>query len=388
VTAEETEKPGGGQDAGGGAQPGGLGQHATPSGGLGRAAEGDLLAERRARRAAESGETALIRRAEAAEATVQTLEAHVASLQQRLREAEDERRRLADLLETREIREDDRRSPAEHDLRRAKQREYAEQQLRVEAEDRVADLERQSDTEIERLSRRLGASERGARELASQLERVQRELAEAEQSAATELASVRRAARDFQERLTDLERRALEIHTALLAERTARERSERRLENMRMGNRRVEGLVAELRALVARLRAAASVSVREQTVPVEDQRPSPPRTAPCGPGEADQGEMTDALAAAVERLRARVEDMGDAPEQSEYVVETPATQPQPTHAHPAAKPTAPAAKASRQVAGAQSHKHSASLLKRWRIRRKDRRSRRSAAAQPPSMQSK
>jgi len=100
--------------------------------------------------------------------------------------------------------------------------------------------------------------------------------------------------------------------------------------------------------------------------------------------------MTDALAAAVERLRARVEDMGDAPEQSEYVVETPATQPQPTPtpAHPAARPTAPAAKAPRQVAGAQSHKHSASLLKRWRIRRKDRRSRRSAAAQPPSMQSK
>ncbi len=54
--------------------------------------EGDLLAERRARRAAESGEVALTRRAEAAEATVQTLERHVASLQQRLREAEDEQR--------------------------------------------------------------------------------------------------------------------------------------------------------------------------------------------------------------------------------------------------------------------------------------------------------
>ena len=52
-----------------------------------RRGEGDLLAERRVRRAAESGEHALMLRAEAAEATVRTLETHVASLQRRLREA-------------------------------------------------------------------------------------------------------------------------------------------------------------------------------------------------------------------------------------------------------------------------------------------------------------
>ena len=57
--------------------------------------EGDLLAERRARRAVEGGEQALIRRAEAAEATLHTLERHVHSLQQRLREAEEENTRLA-----------------------------------------------------------------------------------------------------------------------------------------------------------------------------------------------------------------------------------------------------------------------------------------------------
>ena len=59
--------------------------------GRGRIGESDFLAERRARRATESGEAALLRRAEAAEATVQTLESHVASLQQRLQDAEQER---------------------------------------------------------------------------------------------------------------------------------------------------------------------------------------------------------------------------------------------------------------------------------------------------------
>src|SRR5438309_644097 len=64
-----------------------------------RRGEGDLLAERRARRAAESGEHALARRAEAAEATVRTLETHVASLQQRLREGEEQLRRVGELGE-------------------------------------------------------------------------------------------------------------------------------------------------------------------------------------------------------------------------------------------------------------------------------------------------
>ena len=61
--------------------------------------ERDLLAERRARRLAESGESALTRRAEVAEATVRTLEAHVATLQRRLRETESEGQRAAALAE-------------------------------------------------------------------------------------------------------------------------------------------------------------------------------------------------------------------------------------------------------------------------------------------------
>ncbi|MGO9488916.1 MAG: hypothetical protein ACLQBB_07795, partial [Solirubrobacteraceae bacterium] len=92
----------------------------------GRPGEADLLAERRARRATETGEAALQRRAEAAEATVQTLERHVTSLQQRLREAEEERRRMAEVLAAERAHGVERES----ELRRVKQREYAEQQLR------------------------------------------------------------------------------------------------------------------------------------------------------------------------------------------------------------------------------------------------------------------
>src|SRR5882724_95604 len=105
----------------------------TPGGERSGRGDGDLFSERRARRAAESGEAALLRRAEAAEATVQTLERHVASLQQRLREAEDEQHRMAELIAGERTQTLERES----ELRRVKQREYAEQQLRVEAEGRL-----------------------------------------------------------------------------------------------------------------------------------------------------------------------------------------------------------------------------------------------------------
>ena len=70
-----------------------------PRGGQSPPSDRDLLAERRARRAAESGESALMRRAEAAEATVKTLEAHVCSLQLRLDEAERDGRRTSALAD-------------------------------------------------------------------------------------------------------------------------------------------------------------------------------------------------------------------------------------------------------------------------------------------------
>ena len=77
---------------------------------------------------------ALTRRAEAAEATVQTLETHLANLRQQVREATKERAVLAERLAAEQAVVAER----EHELRRVKQREYAEQQLRVEAEDRRA----------------------------------------------------------------------------------------------------------------------------------------------------------------------------------------------------------------------------------------------------------
>lgn len=81
-------------------------QPAVPGGGPPRPDEPDLLAERRARRAAETGEHALLLRAEAAEATVKTLESHILTLQQRLVDAEGNQRRTAELVERLERVED------------------------------------------------------------------------------------------------------------------------------------------------------------------------------------------------------------------------------------------------------------------------------------------
>ncbi len=350
----------------------------TPGGEPGRSSsrsEGDLLAERRARRAAESGEVALTRRAEAAEATVQTLERHVASLQQRLREAEDSQREIADSLEIE-------RSAAlerEHELRRVKQREYAEQQLRVEAEELLGDFDRESRGEIERIGARLSASEGDARELAARLEIVQRQLAEAEHGSAAERAAQRRFELELQTRLSELERRASEMQLGFDRERSARERAEQLLADMRSGHRQLGGLLGDLRGIVERLAEGLDSERRAPRAEAPAAPPAPltapstvaPPPLPVPPpvssealvaaggarsgsqpgvaGEARGVEMADALAAAVERLRARAEavpETGQAP-----------------HEPPPARPAQP------------QHKHSMSLIKRVRIWRKQRRSR-------------
>src|SRR2546430_1376622 len=197
--AEGSETSGGGR----GADP--------PGGGVGpgaRGGEGDPLAERRARRAVEAGEHLLARRAEAAEATGRTPEGHLASLPQRLREAEEERRRVSELIEAerapsaadlgpeapaRASEGDPAGGPVEHELRRARQREYAEQRQRVEAEERLAELELTSEAELERLKRRLSESESEAGMLAGRLEQLPRELAAAEHSVAAQRAGRPRA---------------------------------------------------------------------------------------------------------------------------------------------------------------------------------------------------
>ena len=258
MVAEESETPGGEQGRGGPSE-------GTGFGGLGRRSEGDLLAERRARRAAESGKDALIERAEMAEATMQTLQAHVASLQEQLGEAERERRRLAELLAARRASEPPEQWPAhdprgvgERELRHAMQREHAEQQLRADAEDRLRDVEAASRDELERVRRLLADSERHAHGLAQELDGVRRQLAEAEQAAAAERAALRLAERDLKGRLTALEQRTVELNRGLEVERGARERSERMLESMAHGHRLMQGVVGELRELVARLAAAVA----------------------------------------------------------------------------------------------------------------------------------
>jgi len=283
---------------------------------------------------------ALTRRAEAAEATVQTLETHLTSLQQKVREAAEERVLFAERLNVEQAAVAER----EHELRRVKQREYAEQQLRVEVEDRHTRLEHDSRAEIDRLTRRLGASEHHARELAERLESIQRELAEDEQVAAAEQMAVRRGESELQIRLSELERRALEVRREIDFERSARQRAERQLEDMRAGYQRMELIVAEVKGVVAQLRAATALKPRPQ-----------PELAAHGERE----EMADALASAVERLRARAE----------------CSQTQP------AEPTVTS------VVERSPHKHSMSLLTRLKRRRKQRRERRSAAAGPPNIQS-
>ncbi len=329
--------------------------------------ERDLLAERRARRAIDSDPThpttaadALTRRAEAAEATVQTLETHLASLQQQVLEAAGERAAFSERLGAEQAAVAER----EHELRRVKQREYAEQQLRVEAEDRRSQLERDSRAEIDRLTRRLGASEHHARELAAQLDSAQRELAEAEQAAAAELAAIRsagRSERELQVRLSELEHRTLEIGNQIDSERSARVWAERQLLQMRDGYHKMELLVGELKGVVAQVRAASARSSRAG-------EPA------CSAHGEQREELADALTTAEERLRrstaASVLESGELTDVSLELrpseLERPTVSP---------------------LAGRSPHKHSMSLLTRLRLRRKQRRERRSAAAGPPTMQS-
>jgi hypothetical protein len=396
----------------------------TPSGGLGpeqpggvgRRGEGDLLAERRARRAAESGEQALARRAEAAEATVRTLEAHVASLQRRLDEADPHRaagftaagkegappstpggatgaeRSMSEPagLAAQEL--------AEHELRRARQREYAEQRQRQEAEERMADVERENGAEVERLRRRLSDSEGEAAMLAGRLQQLRRELAEAEQTLAAERLALRQVETELRAAVAELEQRAATAERELDSERAARERAEQELELVRSGHRRLEALVGDLKEASARVRNAVEGAAKQAADDTAAQPPSGsaavPEPSPGTPPERPahragaqapprNGEMVEALAAAVERLRARMAESG-APERSAREGAAPAPPGRDAEAllEPALKqrrsaPPAPVstARGAPERPGVPSHKHSMSLIGRLRMLRKQRRQR-------------
>jgi hypothetical protein len=249
-----------------------------------QAGERDVLAERRAARRAVGGDS-LTRRAEAAEATVGTLESHLADLRQRLLEAERERERAAGQLAERE-----------HELRRVKQREYAEQQLRVEAEEGFMRLRRGQRAELDRLQRRLHearASAQHAEEQRAQAEQQRAELT-------TQLAGVNESCARLQRSVSTLQRAALELRETLERDREAAHTRIRELE----------------RALLAAPRPECEEARRE--------------------------EMASALAAAVERLRARVAAVAEQPAAEEPLGEGLATADQVPSAAAASPQTPPA----------------------------------------------
>jgi chromosome segregation ATPase len=296
----------------------------TPPRGPLRGRERDLLAERRARRAG-VGDPELVRRAEAAEVLVDALEAHLIDLRRRLAEAVRERERATELL-----------VEHERELRRVKQREYAEQQLRVEAEDNLTGLRREHRAELDRLHRRVQeawAAERQAEERRTAAEQL-RAAAERHSAALTaRLAGVQESVVRLQHGMAALQAAAVDLRGTL-----GRERQDARAR------------IAELEHALAQ--AARPEGQSSERVQDTDE-------------QARREEMTEALAAAVQRLRARIADVGETPED--------APAPQRTAAAP--------------VRQRPPHKHSMSLIARVRTRRKYRRERRAAAAQPPTMQS-
>ncbi|HEY3970910.1 MAG TPA: hypothetical protein VGL79_05875 [Solirubrobacteraceae bacterium] len=259
----------------------------------------DVLAARRARRA-EAGDPVIARRAEAAEAAVRNLETHLAALEQRLEEVGRERERIAQQLMERES-----------DVRGAKQREYAEQQLRVEAEERGERLQREMRGQIQELSNRLEETERDVRELS------------------TELAQLRE--RDA--RLTPIVRELMDVATGLRAG-FERELTALREELQQQVVWERETYVRELTAMGARMEdlrfelTRTADDLRAQLNEPIDPALLQHTTEPESEREAiHRREMADALVAAVERLRARVAEVKEAEaeeEQSPVAVEEPA----------------------------------------------------------------
>jgi hypothetical protein len=254
----------------------------------------DVLAERRARHA----DPAVIRRAEAAEAVARNLETHLAALEQRIEEVGRERERVAQQLGERET-----------DVRSVKQREYAEQQLRVEAEERSDRLQREMRIQIQELSNRLEETERHVRELSAELTQL-RERDARLTPIVRELMDVAAGLRaGFERELTTLRE---ELQQQVVWERETYVR-----ELTAMGAR-MEDLRFELTRTAADLRAQLSAEPLDAGLLQHTTEPQSEREA------AHRREMADALVAAVERLRTRVADVkeAEAEEQAETATAT------------------------------------------------------------------
>ncbi len=229
--------------------------------------EQDTLAERRARRAW-LGDAALLRRAEAAEASVLTLEAHLADLRRRQAESESARESTTVQLAEREL-----------ELRRVKQREYAEQQLRVEAEEAAVRARGGHRAERDRWRRRVEEAQAAAQYAEEQRDAL-----------AARLATVNESCERLRQGVVALQGVAAELRTTFeLEHRTAQARIhelEGELERARphpAAEPRSEAEEAQRREEMAGALAAAVSRLRARAVPASLELPAPEATAPPEP---------------------------------------------------------------------------------------------------------
>ncbi len=192
-----------------------------------------VLAERRARRA-ELAEQTLLRRATEAEATVDTLQRQLTNLEQRFAQTNQELDRLRRLV-----------SDGDAERRRLRQREYAEQQQRLETEARVNELQSQIAGESGGLRANLREAESKSERLTAELERMQRALAEAQHAAAAEEASLRRAREELAAREAEL----LEREQAAPTPAEGGDPRQRVFVRVDSTEERVEALGAQLRSI-------------------------------------------------------------------------------------------------------------------------------------------
>jgi len=243
-----------------------------------------VLAQRRAAREGQAGE-ALVRRAQAAEATAATLETQLDHLEARLRSA------LAE------------RDQATARLRAAEQREEAERRVRVEAEGERDAIRASVRRERERLEARARAAEEHAEALGAEMDAIRREAAEAQQAAAAARAAAERAGEArAREELDRLAGEAEDLARRLEREREARAEAESRL--ARQGERvaDVEATVAQLeRELERRTALQAELDEVRRTLSDVRERAGDDQVARAALREA-QGELA-VRTAELERLR-------------------------------------------------------------------------------------
>jgi len=194
-----------------------------------------VLAERRARRA-EMAEESLLSRVNRAEQDRMLLATRLAEAEHALDAARRERDALQEDLDRRE-----------RALRAAEQREFSEQQRRVEAEDEAVQARREMRGDVDALRRQIAAAEERADELATELEQARRQVAEAARSAAQD------RARSEQRATGGGERRAL------LAEQEAQ--LSRRVDDVQRQQREAAAAVRRLEAELAAERERADAEV-------------------------------------------------------------------------------------------------------------------------------